>query len=45
MNGEEGRRYRRMILERARNGHEAEMLEEYLGRKPNGAAFSRALRK
>ena len=45
MNGEEGRRYRRMILGRARNGREAQMLEEYLGRKPKGGAFSGALTK
>jgi metallopeptidase MepB len=45
MNGEEGRRYRRMILEKGRNGHEEKILEEYLGRKPNGGAFPRAPRK
>ena len=45
MNGEEGRRYRKMILERARNGLEARMLEEYLGRKPDGGAISRAMKK
>lgn len=45
MNGEEGRRYRLMILEMGRSEREEEMLEKYLGRKPNGAAFSRALRK
>jgi len=45
MNKEEGRKYRKIVLEKARNGREAQMLEEYLGRKPNGASFSRALRK
>ncbi|KAE9368858.1 thimet oligopeptidase [Stipitochalara longipes BDJ] len=45
MNGEEGRKYRRMILEKARNGRESKMLEEYLGRKPKGGEFSRALEK
>jgi metallopeptidase MepB len=45
MNREEGRRYRRMILEIGRNGRGEEILEEYLDRKPNGGAFSRALRK
>jgi metallopeptidase MepB len=45
MNGEEGRRYRRMILEMGRSGREEEMMEKYLGRKPNAVAFSRALRK
>jgi len=29
----------------ARNGCEAGMLEEYLDRKPNGAAYLRELRK
>ncbi|KAG9235421.1 metallopeptidase MepB [Amylocarpus encephaloides] len=41
---EEGRRYRRLILEKGGSKPEMELLEEYLGRPPNGEAFSRALR-
>ncbi len=43
MNGEEGRRYREMVLGWGGSRPEMEFLEEYLGRKPNGNAFARAI--
>lgn len=43
MNGEEGRRYRRLILSRGGSRPEMGLLEEYLGRTPNGAAFAKAI--
>ncbi|EKD18132.1 uncharacterized protein L3040_007689 [Drepanopeziza brunnea f. sp. 'multigermtubi'] len=43
MDGEEGRKYRKVILNRGGSRPEMELLEEYLGRKPNGAAFAKAI--
>ncbi|KAH7336587.1 metallopeptidase MepB [Rhexocercosporidium sp. MPI-PUGE-AT-0058] len=43
MNGEEGRRYRKLVLGRGGSRPEMEFLEEYLGRKPNGDAFAKAI--
>ncbi|PBP23013.1 putative thimet oligopeptidase [Diplocarpon rosae] len=43
MNGDEGRRYRQLILSQGGSRPEMELLEEYLGRKPNGAAFAKAI--
>jgi len=43
MNGEEGRRYRKLVLGRGGSRAEMELLEEYLGRKPNGDAFAKAI--
>jgi metallopeptidase MepB len=45
MNREEGRRYKKLVLERGGSKPEMEILEEYLKRKPNSEAFSRILRK
>ncbi|PFH56179.1 hypothetical protein XA68_16922 [Ophiocordyceps unilateralis] len=43
MNGDEGRRYRRTVLEKGGSMDEMEMLEEFLGRKPNSEAFYKQL--
>ncbi|PQE24948.1 metallopeptidase protein [Rutstroemia sp. NJR-2017a WRK4] len=43
MDAEEGRRYRRMVLENGGSRDEGEMLEEYWGRKPDSGAFYREL--
>ncbi|PVH77307.1 metallopeptidase MepB [Cadophora sp. DSE1049] len=43
MNGEEGRKYRKLVLGRGGSRAEMELLEEYLGRKPNGDAFAKAI--
>ncbi|KAH7403115.1 putative zinc metallo proteinase [Cadophora sp. MPI-SDFR-AT-0126] len=43
MNGEEGRRYRKLVLGRGGSRAEMELLEEYLGRQPNGDAFAKAI--
>jgi len=44
LNVAEGRRYRRVVLERGGSRPEMSLLEEYLGRRPNGLAFSKALK-
>jgi metallopeptidase MepB len=43
MNGEVGRRYRSVVLERGGSRDEMENLVEFLGRKPNAEAFYREL--
>lgn len=43
MNGEEGRRYRHMVLEKGGSQDEMETLKGFLGREPNGDAFYREL--
>jgi metallopeptidase MepB len=45
LNREEGRRYRRIVLERGGSRPEMKFLEEYLGRKPSGEAFARMVGK
>ena len=39
MDGEQGRRYRRTVLERGGSRDEMEVLKEFLGREPNSKAF------
>ncbi|KAF8465345.1 peptidase family M3 [Kalaharituber pfeilii] len=39
MNGEEGRRYRKVVLERGGSREEMDVLKEFLGREPNSKAF------
>jgi len=39
MNGEEGRRYRKIVLDRGGSKDEMEVLIEFLGREPNSKAF------
>lgn len=43
MNAEEGRRYRRAIIEQGSIRNELDMLVEYLGREPKLDAFYREL--
>lgn len=43
MNGEQGRRYRHMVLEKGGSQDEMETLKAFLGREPNGDAFYREL--
>jgi metallopeptidase MepB len=43
MNAAEGRRYRRMVLEKGGSRDEMKMLEEFLGRKPKTDAFYQEL--
>jgi len=43
MNEEQGRRYRKMILEKGGSTDEMQMLEEFLGRKPSSDAFYKEL--
>jgi metallopeptidase MepB len=43
MNGEMGRKYRAIVLQRGGSRDEMENLEEFLGRKPNSEAFYREL--
>lgn len=43
MNGEQGRRYRHMVLEKGGSQDEMETLKGFLGREPNGDAFYREL--
>jgi metallopeptidase MepB len=43
MNGKEGRRYRHTVLERGGSKEEMEILEEFLGRKPETEAFYKEL--
>jgi len=46
MNAEEGRRYRRIVLEKEGGEPEMKFLEEFVGGRPlNGTAFSNALRE
>jgi metallopeptidase MepB len=39
MNGEEGRRYRHMVLEKGGSQDEMKTLVDFLGRKPSSEAF------
>ncbi|KAM4060343.1 peptidase family M3 domain-containing protein [Hirsutella rhossiliensis] len=43
MDGKEGRRYRRTVLERGGSMDEMEFLKEFLGREPSSAAFYKEL--
>jgi len=43
MNPGEGRRYRRMVLEKGGSQDEMETLKSFLGREPSGDAFYREL--
>lgn len=43
MDGKEGRRYRRTVLERGGSMDEMEVLKEFLGREPSSAAFYKEL--
>lgn len=43
MNGAEGRRYRKEVLEWGGSRDEMESLKAFLGREPNGDAFYRQL--
>lgn len=43
MNGKEGRRYRHTVLERGGSKEEMDILEEFLGRKPDTEAFYKEL--
>lgn len=43
MNGKEGRRYRHTVLERGGSKEEMDILEEFLGRKPETEAFYKEL--
>ena len=43
MHGEEGRRYRHLVLEKGGSQDEMEMLKEFLGREPSSDAFYREL--
>lgn len=39
MNGEQGRRYRNLVLARGGSKDELEILKDFLGREPNSEAF------
>ena len=43
MNGTEGRRYRRTVLEKGGSQDEMKTLQEFLGREPSSEAFYREL--
>lgn len=43
MDGREGRRYRRTVLERGGSMDEMEVLRQFLGREPSAEAFFREL--
>jgi hypothetical protein len=43
--GEEGRRFRRIVLENRKREPEMECLKEFLGREPNSNALAKALAK
>jgi len=43
MNPKEGRRYRHTVLERGGSKEEMDILEEFLGRKPETEAFYKEL--
>lgn len=43
MNAKEGRRYRHTVLERGGSKEEMDILEEFLGRKPQTDAFYKEL--
>lgn len=43
LNGEQGRRFRRIVLENREHKHELECLKEFLGREPNNNALAQAL--
>ena len=43
MDGDQGRRYRRLVLEKGGSQDEMETLKGFLGREPNGDAFYREL--
>ena len=43
MDGKEGRRYRKQVLEKGGSRDEMESLKEFLGREPSGEAFYREL--
>lgn len=43
MNAKEGRRYRHTVLERGGSQEEMDILEEFLGRKPQTEAFYKEL--
>lgn len=43
MDGTEGRRYRKLVLERGASLEEMQLLKDFLGREPSGEAFYREL--
>ena len=43
MNAKEGRRYRRMVLEKGGSQDEMKTIQDFLGRKPSNKAFLKQL--